>query len=361
MTSDDYSSLFKSKYKFIEFKKQTNNSNTPPTSSNHQENIKQFYQDLISKNESAPQTPINKPKKTTKKEQVNKSPIQTNKNEFLKAAQDDNLKLIKSYLEDAQFDLSVCDEFKWNALMIAVASRKNTIVNYFINEHFRNSKFREFLHAKDSSGNDAESLAVKFENKEALELIKKAKSLLDFKESNDQPEQVEASTSNKNDKEDVFEYFCKSCGELFKTSDQKHTEHLTSIVHQLNESELNVDESKKKLINYHLRASTNKGYQMLLKSGWNELGLGANEQGKTQPIKARQKLDRYGIGVESEDKYKISHKLDAKSLRLKKSDSARSSRVDFKAVRDNLNAKVIKHKHEKMKKMERKLRSYFNS
>ena len=109
MTSDDYSSLFKSKYKFIEFKKQTNNSNSPPTSSNQQENIKQFYQDLISKNEPSPQTPINKPKKPTKREQVNKSPIQTNKNEFLKAAQDDNLKLIKSYLDDAQFDLSVCD------------------------------------------------------------------------------------------------------------------------------------------------------------------------------------------------------------------------------------------------------------
>ena len=96
-----------------------------------------------------------------------------------------------------------------------------------------------------------------------------------------------------------------------------------------------------------------------MKSGWNELaGLGANEQGDTRPIRAKVKLDRYGIGIKKDDTHSKPMTTRCKKLfDLKKEDNscvAKSSRSE-----DNLIKKTSMNK--KSKNFERNLRFYFNN
>ena len=94
---------------------------------------------------------------------------------------------------------------------------------------------------------------------------------------------------------------------------------------------------------------------MLLKSGWNETGLGLNEQGRTQPIRAKQKLDRLGIGIREANKTNFKKLIKLQRPQEKQIQSVQSSFRVYKNLKD------LKKKNEKAKQYERNLRSYFNS
>ncbi len=210
------------------------------------------------------------------------------------------------------------------------------------------------------SGSDAEQLALKCKNVKAREMIQAAKIKIESGNLlNSHEEETDKYEESKNDDNQQFLY-CESCKKNFCLSDESHIEHVTSIVHQLNENEADCNAKKSQKINYHLRASTNKGYQILLKSGWNESGLGLNEQGRVQPVKAKQKLDRLGIGVVEAEK-KVSQTVFSKKLfklQQPRETNVKSVQSDFKMFK---NLKELKKKNDKSKKMERNLRSYFNS
>ena len=365
------STLFKTNFKFIQFKKKSEvqHKETSQHRPENKESIQQFYNDLVSQetSESESTKSLNKRKNFTPpplKLLKNSSFTNKNKNEFLKAAEKNDLKLIKSYLEDLEnadksvqtnFELNSCDDFKWNILMISVVSFSNDIVKYLLEVHSNHKQFKEIIYAKDLSGSDAEQLAFKCNNYKALEMIRAAKLKI---------EKGNLTRSHSKDKLKIEEnqltsnkqvLFCESCKKNFCLSDESHIEHVTSIVHQLNENEADCNLKNKQKFNYHLRASTNKGYQMLLKTGWNESGLGLNEQGRTQPVRAKQKLDRLGIGVD--EVKKVSSKRLIKLQRPNES-NIKSVQSDFKVFK---NLKDLKKKSEKAKKFERNLRSYFNS
>ena len=356
--------IFKSNFKYIEFKKKSSSEEARPNprQEQHDSSIQTFYNDLVKGDDSAKHLKKSNhvaASTSTTSPLKKKLPLKKSKNEFLKAAEQNDINLIKSYLED-DFDLCECDDFKWNSLMISVCSFNNDIVKYLLEAHSNHARFRELLFAKDLSGCDAESLAAKRNNLNALEMIRQAK--LKLESGNDKEDKEEEEATLKQAEAEANEtLFCESCKRSFLLSDESHIQHVTSIVHQLNENEADCDMRNKRKVNYHLRASSNKGYQMLLKSGWSEgSGLGLNEQGRTQPIRTRQKLDRLGIGVMVEAKNTPILKKTHKLFKLKGPEEkhVKSVQSEFKSLQ---NLKAIKKKHEKMKKVERSLRNYFNT
>ena len=343
--------LFKTNFKFIEFKKKVEDENVNclkiPTSKT--ETIEDFYRDLIVNTpQRSSNSNENKSSIITQSSPINESKSNLkNKSNFLKAAEQNDLKLIKNYLENssvADISLNSCDDFKWNALMIAVVSFSNEIVKYLLEKHCNHNEFKEFLFAKDLSGNDAEYLANKFKNMPALKMIRTAKLHLD----SNLVDVQNFLTENENEMktEDNKQHYCESCKKQINICEESYVEHATSIIHQINESDSNNNISKK--INYHLRASSNKGYQILLKSGWNEsTGLGSKLQGRLHPLKTKQKLNRFGIGL-LESKKTIQNNT-------KNADSTLNLEKSLKSF------KMLNSRNKKMKKIERNLRNYFNT
>lgn len=316
---------FKSKYKFIDFKK-SNETASISAQETTNENLKEFYEDLVET------TTITETKdiivtecvlKPTNKPQLK----QYTDADYLKAAQNNNFQIIDYYLTNDKTRINVKDDYNWNALMIAVTAHNNKIVEYFFEKHSDNEQFSDFVNSKDSAGNSPESLAIKMNNLTALKIIKNSNRII---------KKTQPKTSQS---KQINEYKCDIC--ITKTNESE-LEHLKSMAHLLTQNEL---EPKKEIsFSYHLR-SNNKGYQLLCRSGWNEQsGLGRNEQGNKFPIKAKQKLDRQGIGIEPDDK--DVNKPAAKTVKLE---------TAFKDL------KTIKKRNAKLKKMERNLRFEFNN
>ena len=345
---------FKSKYKFIDFKKpaasSTSTTTTTKTDESDQpskhEDIQEFYKELVKTNtplqlnnpitEQSPQIKI-KPKFKLK---------EYSQADYLKAAQNNDLNIVEAFLNTNKLLLNVKDDFKWNALMIAVASFSNRIVEFFFREHSNNPLFNEFVNDKDNAGNNAEAMAIKLNNKTALNIITQNKS---------QTESNTHSTPNLNEEStNQFknEFYCEICQ---KQCNENQVDHLKSMAHLLKEYE---NEPAKNLnYNYHLRSS-NKGYQLLCRSGWNEQsGLGRNEQGNKFPIKAKQKLDRKGIGTTATDDKSSSEKSNSSSRAGTSSKASGSIKIEttFK------NLKAIKKQNQKQKNLERNRRFYFNN
>lgn len=323
---------FKSKYKFIDFKKESLLDDDKASTTN--ENLKEFYQDLISertnttdnKNEIETNTnqviTINDKNETKNRESKSYKP-----NEYLKAAQNNDLNLIVSFLEHDPSRINLKDDYKWNALMIAVASHNNDIVEYFMHNQAQNEYFGDFLNAQDSAGNTPRSLAIKFNNKKALKLLEESHHQL-----RNQPEQES--------KQELKSFYCKLCDMNTLESEENH---LKSMSHLINENERETDKNKL-TYNYHLR-SNNKGYQLLCRSGWNEQsGLGRQEQGSRFPIKTKLKLDREGIGLD-------------KNESKKEANTSTKGRIEtsFKSFQE------MRKKEKRLRRLERNLRFEFNN
>lgn len=82
---------------------------------------------------------------------------------------------------------------------------------------------------------------------------------------------------------------CESC-----QIDYSDASHITSISHQTKKLE------KSHQYNHYPVQPDNVGYKLLKKAGWDgNSGLGANEQGRTHPLRVTIKHDKLGIGLKS--------------------------------------------------------------
>lgn len=337
-------SLYENTYKFINFKKST------PTieSSESGESISNFYLILAKEADEKKKNQLEIPKikqsesiSSDKKEISRKSKRLSNNNDpnaLFKAAQNGDLDFIKSYLKNGS-DILIEDEFKWNLLMIAVASYSNDILSYIL-ENVANSNILNLLISnQDSSGNSVKSLANKFKNTDALRIIEN----FELKQAND----IKTSVSlSKNEQNVSMRFWCVQCKNEFN---QSESEHFNSIVHQLNENE-SAGCSSNSYSNCCLR-SDNKGYQLLVKSGWNESsGLGVNEQGVTNPVKGKLKLNRNGLGVPTVDNKNKKFERPLRNIKLKKNDSNKTTSL-----------RSFKKSQQKSKVKEKILRRYFDS
>ena len=342
--SENLKELFKSKYGFIKFETSSEiDSRVVNFDHDHDLSSMDFYNEIINTQSSlVKETNDGNQKEIVNNDHIKKSSFIFDPKEFLKAAQDNDLNYISESLQIDHLALNLVDNFKWNILMIATASFNNKIVQYLLQKQNCNPSFVEFLSHKDSAGQDTIKIAENVGNKNALAMILDAKKAL---------------TEGVRDVEEILEvvnnqgseYYCETCKiKIYVDID----EHSKSIAHLLNESnEIQMKRS------FHLRAS-NKGYQLLCKSGWNEQsGLGSHEQGLVYPVQIKAKFDRIGITTDQPISNKISPKV---IFGLKKGVSNNDDRVEakFKIMR-NLTAQKLKD--QKSKKLERNLRFYFNN
>lgn len=254
-------SLFERTYKTIKFIK----SSQDKEKSNEEdgESIAEFYRNLsssssqsTSKQESQTRPPEpTRPVKTIKLSDV--------KNALFKAVEANDVAYVREYLSRGH-DPFVEDEYQWNVFMIAVASSSNDVLACLLSQEDNERPLivERLTERRDLAGNTAVTLARNLRNPTAMRLID------DFLNprpiNNDiKPEPSELAAT----------FWCDICKASFA---QTQAEHVASIVHQINDTDSRTEGVCGK---QHL-TSDNKGYQLMVKSGWDETsGLGPSGQG----------------------------------------------------------------------------------
>ncbi|KAH9503985.1 hypothetical protein Btru_067490 [Bulinus truncatus] len=192
---------------------------------------------------------------------------------LLKSAQDGNLNEVKNLLSQG-LNINYKDFYGWTALMCAAKEGHSEMVNCLLENGAD-------LKIVNSDGHSAAWLA---ENARHHSLAEK---LLNFS-----PHEATSSLEH----HEPTQFYCQTCKSEFYAADE--TCHVTSIVHLLNTS-------RKHSKHFYTIPETNKGFQMLLKTGWEkDRGLGPRGDGCKYPVKTILKQDRAGIGVEESNKKK---------------------------------------------------------
>ena len=221
--------------------------------------------------------------------------VQNNKLEELKSAA----------MSGHCWDVNVRDSFNWTLLMVASHAGHLTMVQYLLSQGAR------WKGLVDQRGRDAVDLARLGGHTPVVDAI--TTSGLDQEGEEFSCNATCVSTNGwgkkrscKNvttGKEDyskrICPVYCKLC--QMTVADDSIAVHDTSTVHLFS-------------CQHHLHANTsygiasnNRGYQMLLRSGWDpQKGLGPQQWGKMFPVKTVLKRDRQGFGLE-ETKSRVTH------------------------------------------------------
>jgi hypothetical protein len=188
-------------------------------------------------------------------------------------------------------NVNISDQFGWTPLMCAAYSGHIEIVDFLL-------KLNADTKAIDKSGFTAVDLAYKKNHLNIVNLIKK------YLCSNRQKEIVrnhkDFHDNEKNSKQlDQQGFYCNVCKHFFMESSRN--KHESSTLHVFN--------NKPRLTNtFYGIPKQNKGYQMLLNTGWQEeRGLGPSGNGKKYPIKTVLKRDRKGLGQSHSKVARITH------------------------------------------------------
>ncbi|XP_024891738.1 G patch domain and ankyrin repeat-containing protein 1 homolog [Temnothorax curvispinosus] len=234
-------------------------------------------------------------------------------NTLLKAVEQKDLKFLQKHMTTE--NVNVSDDFGWTPLMSAAYCGHLEIVQFLLN-------LGANKRTRDKSGLTAAQLALKRNYLSIVALLKKKSdtiSGIDQLSANINPNvnninalsarSMPIESSMEHNKDIVIEektrlkqnaaFYCEICKTTFQeTTLQKHE---SSTLHIFN--------TKPKLKNAMYGISRqNKGYRMLLNTGWDEeAGLGPSGKGIKYPIKTCLKMDRKGLGQLPENEYKITH------------------------------------------------------
>lgn len=241
-------------------------------------------------------------------------------NKAMKFAQHNDLENLQKLIEFG-VSINATDEYGWSLLMVAACAGSDHVVKYLLSKNARRGK-------RDCKGNTALFLACQNKHTKVVDLLikKKDKKLL----VND-PSYCVNNTADSDSP--ISSYFCETCNVI---SNCTKTQHITSIAHQLNES------NKDAKPTYGIPRN-NIGFQMLLQQGWDEFkGLGRDGTGLKYPIKPKQKKDRSGIGEKTQRNKRSAHQ------------NSKERKEKFKSL------KMTKQLLEDEKLKERKLRKLLN-
>lgn len=232
-------------------------------------------------------------------------------NTLLKAVEQKDLKFLQKYITSE--NVNVCDDFGWTPLMSAAYCGHLEIVQFLLNLG-ANRRIR------DKSGLTAAQLALKRNYLSIVALLKKkSESIYNNNQSSITVPKVNNTNalsikviSMESVEHDVYNvtqekmklqhnpiFYCDVCKASFQeTTPQKHE---SSTLHIFN------TKPKLKHAIYGI-SRQNKGYRMLLNTGWDEeAGLGPSGKGIKYPIKTCLKTDRKGLGQSVESEYKVTH------------------------------------------------------
>ena len=166
-------------------------------------------------------------------------------NQFLKNAQEGRLRQLQDLLSKHSIDINACDQFSWTALMCASHNGQFRVVKYLL------EKGALWRNHKDSQGRTALDLARLAKNFDVVDLLVSYKGDIKSKRKK---------TSKKESCTEKAKFWCSICEQEF-TDDKKV--HQGSTVHLFNTQ-------RKPQRTFYYIPEGNIGYQMMLKSGWNE-------------------------------------------------------------------------------------------
>ena len=255
-------------------------------------------------------------------------------------AQNDQLDLLKTALSTQQFDIDTQDNFNWTLLMIAAYAGHMTMVEYLLG---MGSKWREF---SDRKGRNAADLAQLGGHQEVAEFIIKFDRRWEEDSSRVQSTSKEETLQKQKRKCTCHPFYCDTCQIPVRTSHR--TNHETSTVHLFSCNH----QSSGTLYGISER---NRGYQMLLRSGWNpEKGLGSVEQGQRFPVKTILKQDRLGFGSTGR-KARITH------FSAHDREAVRSNRDKFRREETPKTKRDILRERQRGRQWEIRLRTLMNN
>lgn len=221
-------------------------------------------------------------------------PSQRQHSRLLQSAQVGDLEQVSELLEQ-DLDINHKDFYGWTPLMCAAKEGHEQVVMYLL------------THGADhtlcnSNGQTALFLAKMFGHQLVVKTIsdfslghQPVKTFSDF------PLGSITSDNAENRMVNSRSFFCKTCKSEFSQSEK--SSHETSTVHLFNLGHKPRGPS-------YLIPETNRGFQMLLKTGWEvDKGLGPKGEGSKYPVKTILKRDRKGLGGEVcvEKTAKITH------------------------------------------------------
>lgn len=235
-------------------------------------------------------------------------------NTLLKAVEQKDLKFLQKHMTSE--NVNVSDDFGWTPLMSAAYCGHLEIVQLLLN-------LGANKRTRDRSGLTAAQLALKKNYLSIVALLKKKSELVNnnnqssasISRSNNtntlpmRPMSIESSKDHNRDVCNITEekaqsqqntaFYCEICKAIFQeTTPQKHE---SSTLHIFN------TKPKLKHTMYGI-SKQNKGYKMLLNTGWDEeAGLGPSGKGVKYPIKTCLKIDRKGLGQPVESEYRVTH------------------------------------------------------
>lgn len=262
-------------------------------------------------------------------------------NKFLKNAQEGNLRQVQELLSDnSSIDINVCDQYSWTALMCASHDGQIHIVRYLL------EKGALWRRHKDLQGRTALDLAKLAGHFDVVELLKSFSGQAKSKHNKIRKE----SCPSKNNK---TKFWCSICEQEFTDGMKIHE---GSTVHLFNIQ-------RKPQRTFYYIPEGNVGYQMMLKSGWNEdQGLGPDGVGRKYPVKTVLKRDRLGFGSKGSQQARVTHfgpndHSAVKSRKVLTKEGEKKEVTGSKKMRRW--EKLAKEKKEK--NWERNMRIYMNS
>lgn len=245
------------------------------------EDIREFYDHVI---QTTPSSTIHQsePHKPIVTKETIKSKCRSKRvtvSEMFRFVQEGDLDNLHDGLTTGEHDINMRDSYGWSLLMCTSCAGHMTVALYLLNNGV------EWRGVVDRCGVDAPGLAERAGNIELAQLIRS----FELNREEEVP-LLEPSETNS--------FYCDTCKMEVSGSTNPHsvsTLHQFSCKHQDN------------LSAYSLPVR-NKGFQMMLQSGWNpKIGLGSCGQGHQYPIKTVLKRDRYGLGIPSQKRAKVTH------------------------------------------------------
>ncbi|XP_023944985.2 G patch domain and ankyrin repeat-containing protein 1 homolog [Bicyclus anynana] len=193
------------------------------------------------------------------------------------SVQNNDINTLNHILDVCPDKISAVDEYGWSLLMIACQANSQDVVKELLKHGVDTT-------VQDKAGNSAQSLVIRNKNSHLADLL-----LSHVSNDNHIKSDIKTQTVAKH-KTRHKDYICDICNHKTFTSKK---DHLSSTLHNINASK------GKKIPTNYVIPQCNKGYQIMLKTGWDrETGLGPDGSGKKYPIKAVPKYDKMGLGHE---------------------------------------------------------------
>lgn len=294
--------------------------------------IKEFYEELINKQETSTSNLIEK-KLEPKCKKISKPKTQPPKEIFevknyFRYSMENKVELLK-LINFQQQDINICDGYGWSALMMAACEGAYEAVEFLLTLGVeRNLKDKKGMTAKDLAQKKGHLIIVDLLN---TSITDEGKEFLEIDES------LLEETS----------FYCQICQRNFTETSQR--QHQTSTVHQFN---LKSSLPANKLQKFNI-PPRNRGLQLMVKQGWNkESGLGPSQTGRLYPVKTVIRKQRTGLGIEQQSA-RVTHfeAFDLKAVQRPNSDYYRKK---------PRNSNDIKREKVREWKRDRRLRNELN-